>query len=90
MANSQLMEFVLNDIEKQKGVAIPVRANLLERLLVRRARCKNIHPNPEDEFSMDSVGPSYGIIGDYEKKFRDAMNLNMRVFDDPLIVEQSP
>ena len=88
MAKSRLAEFVSDDIENQKGVAVPVSAGLLERLFVRSARCTNLHPNPEDEFSMDSVGPSYGIIGDYEKKFRDAMNLNMRVFDDPLIVEK--
>lgn len=88
MANSQLMEFVLNDIEKQKGVAIPVRANLLERLLVRRARCKNIHPNPEDEFSMESVGPSYKILGEYEAKFRDAIRMERRPMVNPLLVEK--
>ena len=88
MSNSQLMEFVLSDIEKLKGVAIPVRASLLERLLVRKARCKHIHPNPEDEFSMESVGPSYKIIGEYESKFRDALRMERRPMVNPLLVEK--
>ena len=88
MAKSQLMEYVSKDIEKQKGVAIPVPAGLLERLFVKKAKCTNIHPNPEDEFSIESVGPSYRIIGEYEKKFRDALQLERRVFDEPLTVEK--
>lgn len=88
MAKTQLMEYVLNDIEKQKGVSIPVRASLLERLIVTSASCKNLHPNPEDEFSMESVGPSYRIIGEYQAKFRDAQRMGSRPFDDPLMVEK--
>ena len=88
MAKSQLAEYVSNDIEKQKGVSIPVRATLLERLLVKKTACSNLHPNAEDEFSMDSVGPSYRIIGEYETKFREALRLERRVFDEPLTVEK--
>ena len=88
MAKSQLAEFVSNDIEKQKGVSIPVRATLLERLLVKKTACSNLHPNAEDEFSMDSVGPSYRIIGEYETKFREALRFETRVFDEPLTVEK--
>lgn len=88
MAKSQLAEYVSNDIEKQKGVSIPVRASLIERLLVKKTACSNLHPNAEDEFSMESVGPSYRIIGEYETKFREALRFEMRVFDEPLIVEK--
>ena len=88
MAKTQLMELVINDIESQKGVAIPVHASLFERLIVRTASCKNIHPNPEDEFSIEKVGPSYKIIGEYETKFRDAMRMDRSPIDDPLMVEK--
>jgi hypothetical protein len=37
---------------------------------------------------MDSVGPSYKIIGEYEKKFRDALRMEGRVIDEPLTVEK--
>lgn len=88
MAKTQLAEYVSNDIEKQKGISMPVRAGLLERLLVRKTSCSNLHPNAEDEFSMDSVGPSYRIIGEYETKFREALRFERRVFDEPLMVEK--
>ena len=82
------MDFVLNDIEKQKGIAIPVRAGLFERLMVRTAACRNLHPNQEDEFSMESVGPSFKIISEYETKFRDALRMERRLMDEPLLVEK--
>jgi len=88
MAKTQLIEYVLNDIDKQKGVALPVHASLLERLIVRKTSCKNIHPNPEDEFSIEKVGPSYRIIGEYEAKFRDALRMERTPIDDPLMVEK--
>ena len=88
MAKSQLMEYVLNDIEQQKGVAIPVHASLFERLMVTKTACKNLHPNPEDEFSVESVGPSYRIISEYETKFREAMRMDKRPVDEPLMVEK--
>lgn len=88
MAQDKLSEFVSNDIEKQKGVSIPVHAGLLERILVRTTAVSNLHPNAEDEFSMKSVGPSYRIIGEYEKKFRDAMRMESKVVEEPLTVEK--
>lgn len=88
MAKTQLEELVSNDIEQQKGVSIPVHASLFERLLVRKTACKNLHPNADDEFTIQSVGPSYRIIGEYETKFRNAMKRGEKVIDDPLIVEK--
>lgn len=88
MAKTQLDIFVAEDIAKQKGVSIPIHASLIERLLVRKAACSNLHPNADDEFSIKSVGPSYRIINEYETKFRDALRMETRVFDEPLTVEK--
>ncbi len=88
MAKTQLTEYVEKDLEKQKGVYITVHAGLAERLFVKKAAVSKLHPNAEDEFSMDSVGPSYRIIGEYETKFREALRLERRVFDEPLTVEK--
>lgn len=88
MAKSRFMEFVLNDIEHQKGIAIPVHASLFERLIIRKTYCKNIHPNPEDEFSIESVGPSFRIIGEYESEFRDALRMERRPITEALTVEK--
>lgn len=88
MAKTELSEYIAKDLENQKGIYTPVRASLIERLLVKRAPCSKLHPNADDEFSMDSVGPSYEIINDYETRFREAKWMERRVFDEPLLVEK--
>ncbi len=88
MAKSKFDEFIADEIARQKGVYIPVQAGIIERLFVRNAKCTSLHPNAEDEFSMPSVGPSYRIIGEYEKKFREALQFDRKVFDEPLTVEK--
>ena len=88
MAKTEFEQKIQEDVRKQKGTMMPVKAGLLERLLVRKAACTNLHPNAEDEFTFDSVGPSFKIIGEYEQKFRYAINHNQEPFDDALIVEK--
>ena len=88
MAKTEFDEFVAKDVNAQKGVSIPVRAGALERLFVRKVACSNLHPNADDEFTFDTVGPSYKIIGEYEQKFRRAIQTGQEVFDEPLIVEK--
>ena len=84
MAKTKLDELVAEDISKQKGVSIPVRAGLLERILVRKTACSNLHPNAEDEFSINTVGPSYRIINEYETKFREALRISYPERTPPL------
>ena len=79
---------IAEDVKNQQGTMMPVKASFLERMFVRKAACVNIHPNAEDEFTFDSVGPSYRIIGEYEEKFRTAIRRNQEPFDDALIVEK--
>lgn len=88
MARTHLTEYIQNDLDKQKGISIPVRAGLPERLLVRSVSCKNLHANADDEFAVESVGPSERIIGEYVAKFSDAIKLNIYPFDEPLTVEK--
>ncbi len=79
---------IADDIKNQQGRLMPVKASLIERLLVRKAPCTSLHPNAADEFTFDTVGPSYRIIGEYEEKFRTAIKRNQEPFDDALIVEK--
>lgn len=88
MARTQLTEYIQNDLDKQKGISIPIRAGLPERLLITNVSCKDLHVNPDDEFSNESVGPSERIIGEYVAKFSDAIKLNMNPIDEPIIVEK--
>ena len=83
-------QYIADDIAKYAGVAMPVKAGFLNRVLVKKAPCTILHPNPDDEFSIPTVGPSYRIISEYEKKYIYNSNHSMDYFDgeDPIMVEK--
>ncbi len=85
---SAFEEHIYNEIEKYRGVSFPVKTGMLWRLLVKKVACNVLHPNPEDEFSMPKVGPSFKIISEYESAFRRNEQLNMESTEEPLIVEK--
>ena len=82
---------VLDDIRSFEKLNRPLKAGLTERLLVRRLPLAKLHPNPQDEFSIPSVGPNYEIVSNYEKMFRYLISMGEEPIgphDDPLIVEK--
>ncbi len=88
MADTELMNFIQEDLKKYDGIRMPLKAGLLERLLVRRARCSKLHPNPDDEFCMPSIGPNYGIISDYAFKIKSGKYWGEDIQAEPLYVEK--
>ena len=88
MAKTEFEQKIFDDVQQQKGTSFTVKASLLERLLVKKTACTNLHPNADDEFTFETVGPSMRIIGEYEQKFRNAIKHNQDPFDDALIVEK--
>ena len=50
MAKTDFQVFLDQEVNKVKGVYYPVKAGFPRRLLIKRASCKKLHPNPEDEF----------------------------------------
>ena len=62
--SSGFQEYLAEEIKKYGGVMIPVKAGLMERLLVKEAEIKKLHPNPDDEFCMPGIGPNDRIISD--------------------------
>lgn len=90
-SNTAFDAFIADEVAKYSGVAMPIKAGFLTRILIRKAPCTKLHPNPDDEFSIPSVGPSYRIISEYEKKFRFNGRLNMKDYfngQEPIIVEK--
>ena len=83
-----LNEYMEREREKYAGVLVPVRALMLERMLVKSVRTDRLHPNPDDEFCFPDVGPSYGIINDYERKYRQYQAMQREGYPDYLIVEK--
>ena len=82
-------KYVSDEMDKYKGTAFPVKAGLLTRMTVRKADCRDLHPNPADEFSMKEVGPSHRIIAEYEQEFLTNMKNSPYYYKgEPVIVEK--
>lgn len=81
---------VLDEVNSYRGLCHPVRANFFERLLTRNVRIQDLHPNPDDEFCIESIGPNYSIVQEYERHIRVAMGAGAfaEPIEDALIVEK--
>ena len=89
MAKSEFDNFVLEDVKKQKGIYMPVKAGMLERMMKKRLPLDKLHPNPEDEFTFQDIGPNYEIVSKYVEDIKMAQDLKTEPFDkDPIIVEK--
>jgi hypothetical protein len=80
--------FIEEEALKVKNTGVPVKASLIERLLVRRASCKRLHPNPEDEFTFPDIGPNMEIISSYVAQFKDNLNKGLPLMDEPLFIQK--
>ena len=88
-SRADFQEFLEQDLARIKGVYHPIKAPLIERVVMAKVNVNRLHPNPDDEFCIKEVGPSYRIIGEYEEKFRHHIKRRLDPFDgDPLIVEK--
>ena len=79
-------EYLKEEVDKVKGVYYPVRASFPARVLHRKAACRKLHPNPEDEFCFPDIGPNYGIVSRYEQQYRRGVEFKAG-FEDGGILE---
>lgn len=80
---------VLDDVRSYEGLFHPVKAGALERITVKKSLLSNLHPNPEDEFSMAEVGPSFEIVSNYVEQFKQCREHGQDPFvKDRLVVEK--
>ena len=80
--------FIEEDALKHKSTGVPVKASLIERLLLRKYYVKKLMPNPEDEFTFPDIGPNMGIISSYVSQFVDNMKRGLPLMDEPLYVQK--
>ena len=85
---TQFEQFIADEIEKNRGLLVPVKASLAERMFVRKAHWKDLHPNPDDEFCFPSIGPNFEIISNYEQMIREGRWASKSVRRDPITVEK--
>lgn len=88
MAKSEFDLFLQEEAQKQKGVAYPIKAGLIERLTTKELPCDKLHPNPQDEFTFPDIGPNYEIISNYEKQIINNARTHQDIFDEPIMVEK--
>ncbi len=88
--DSSFQDYIAQEVQRCKGVYFPVKTGFILRMLIRKARCDELHPNPDDEFSMPDIGPNYKIISEYQKQFLTAMNYSQPYYEgEPIIVERT-
>lgn len=85
ITNETYKKYVTDDIKYHKGLYHPVKSPIILRIKARKIHPGKLHPNPEDEFSMENIGPNWNIIGDYEKTIRFHDGRKEDIFDDPII-----
>lgn len=88
ISTDDFKRYVLDDLKNYEGLCRPVRASLLERLLVKKTKLDRLHPNPDDEFCFPSIGPNYEIISSYIEKFKFADKRGEKPLEEPLLVEK--
>ena len=85
---SRFDEYVREELNRYRGIGYPVKSNLLRRIKTWKIPTRKIHPNPEDEFCFQDIGPNYKIISDYEQQILQARKNGTRIFSEPLTVQK--
>ena len=87
---SSFFRYVMDDVEECKNYTV-VKANIIERFLVKNISPYDLHANPDDEFAQPAVGPNDKIISDYVQMIPMLKRMDEDIFSDPVIaVKLSP
>ncbi|MDO4866385.1 MAG: ParB N-terminal domain-containing protein [Clostridia bacterium] len=81
--------FLEGEVNRYKGVYVPVKTAFLKRAFVRELPVKKLHPNPEDEFCDPQIGPNDEIVSRYQHEIWVAKKQRrIREIEEDLIVER--
>ncbi len=87
-SSKEFVEFIAEEVKKYEGVYVPLKASRLERMMKKSAKPSELHPNPDDEFCFPDIGPHFGIIADYERKFLENGTFKQSAWDDSIMVQK--
>ena len=85
VTNELYKKYVIEDLKNHKGLYHVIKAPALERIKARKVDPRKLHPNPEDEFSMETVGPNWEIVINYENDIRQKLLHDDDIFEEPLM-----
>ena len=77
---------IQDDLKKMEGKLTPVKVSGFTRSFTHYASPHELHVNPDDEFSMPSIGPSESIISNYSSIARTYAAHRSRIYPEPIIV----
>jgi len=81
-------EAVLEDIASFKDIYHPVKSSFIERMTIKKLPMSQLHPNPDDEFSIPEIGPNYSIVNRYRKDMERSLQREDKLDLEPLMVEK--
>jgi hypothetical protein len=81
-----IYKIIKEDLAKMEGKLTPVKVSILTKNFTHYASPHELHVNPDDEFSMPSVGPSESIISNYSSIARTNAARGEKVYPKPIIV----
>ena len=79
---------ILEDLATYKDLDTSLNASMMERLLVRQVPTDQLHANPDDEFSMEDIGPNEELVSLYRDQMVQNMKTLGRLNIKPLMVEK--
>ena len=77
-------KYVTDDVINRKGLLHSVKSPFYMRIKAKMINPSKLHPNPDDEFSMENIGPNWEIIANYEKNIKINLMKSGKVFEEPL------
>ena len=87
-STSSIFKVITEDLEKYQGRRAVVRANLVERMTVKKVNPHLLHPNPEDEFCDPDIGPNDMIMDKYCRQAEECMHTQQDIFPEPVLVSK--
>ena len=85
---SSFYNYVLEEVATYQDDYQVVKAGFLERLVVKSLSPEDMHPNPEDEFVSETVGPNDEIINSYVRQIPMLQRCEKPIFTEPIMVEK--
>ena len=83
---SVVNKWIREDLQQTEGNRELEKAGFLEKMRVKKVPTRQLHVNPDDEFSMPNVGPNEAIVENYCKIARRNEAVGEPVFDEPVLV----
>ena len=88
MDKTELSKFLEDELKMLRGGYFPVKSGILRRMVMKKARCSDLHPNPNDVFCDPKVGPCSRIISEYQQKFINDIRRDTFFENEPVIIER--